>query len=397
MTVQLLTPTIIAKEAALQVDNHLVAAKCVSKQFVKEFKKIGDTVTFRKPVRYTSSDGPDMTSNISNTAEASDTLQISEHKAVALQIPIKDMTLTIEEFSKRHIRPAAIALANDVDTAILALYKDIYSSRGTPGTTPSAFSDLADVGQLMDEQAAERMGRKLIVDPAADWGLMDGLKGIFQPVIVKDIIEDAIIGRKAKFDILMDQNVATHTVGVATGTPLVDGGSQSGTSLLTNGWTASQTAILKQGDIFTIADVNAVNPITKVSTGQLQQFVVTADANSGAGLGAATFTISPTILATTDYQTVDALPANDAIITVLGTGGSTYKTSLALLENAFALVTVPFERPQSAVWWETQTYKGIHLTLSKGWDAVKFLETCRLDIQFGVKTCNPESACRMVG
>lgn len=396
MTTSLLTPDIIAKEAALQVDNHLVMAKCVSKQFVKEFVKIGDSVRFRKPVRYTSSDGPDMTNNISNVLENSGTIQIDNHKAVALQIPIKDMTLTIEEFSKRHLKPAGIALANDIDGALLDLFKDIYSARGTPGTTPSAFSDLADVGQLLDEQAAERMGRKLVVDPAADWGLQDGLKGIFQPVIVQDIIKDAILGRKANFDILMDQNVKTHTVGIATGTPLVKGASQSGTSLITQGWTASQTAILKDGDIFTIADVFAVNPITKQSTGALQQFVVTADANSD-GSTDSTLSISPTILATTDYQTVDALPADNAVITVLGTGGSSYKNSLAFLESAFALVTVPFERPQSAVWWETQTYKGINLTLSKDWDGIKYLETCRLDIQFGVKTCNPESACRMIG
>ena len=397
MSNTLLTPTIIAKEAALQVDNHLVMAKCVYREFVKEFKKIGDTVTFRKPVRYVSSDGPDMTSNISDVTENSDTLQISNHKSVAMQISTKDMTLTIEEFSKRHIKPAAIALANDIDGALLSLYKDIYNVAGTPGTTPSAFSDLADVGKLMDKQAADRFGRKLVVDPDADWGLMDGLKGIFQPVIVKDIIEDAIIGRKGKFDILMDQNVQTHTVGIATGTPLIDGASQTGASLVTKGWTNSQTGILKDGDIFTIADVYAVNPITKATQSYLQQFVVTADANSGASTGPATLSISPSILLTTAYQTVSALPADNAAITVLGTGGSTYQNSLGFLESAFALVTVPFSRPQSAHWWETYTYKGINTTLSKSWDGIKFLETTRLDVQFGVKTCNPESACRMVG
>ena len=393
----ILTPTIIAKEAAYQVHNHLVMAKCVYREFVNEFKKIGDSVTFRKPVRYTTSDGPDMTSNISTIVENSDTLSINTHKSIAFQPTTKEMTLSIEKFSERHIKPAAIAIANDIDSALLDLYKDVYNLAGTPGTTPSAFSDLADVGKLMDKFAVDRFGRKLIVDPDADWGLQDGLKGIFQPVIVKDIIEDAILGRKGKFDILMDQNVKTHTVGIGTGTPLVDGGSQSGASLVTNGWTASQTGIVKDGDVFTIADVYSVNPISKVSTGVLQQFVVTADANSGSGAGAATISVSPLMTATGDYQTIDSVPANDAAITLVGTGGTNYQNSLAFLDRAFALVTVPFQKPDSAVWWQTETYDGINITLSKGWDELKFLETCRLDIQFGVKTCNPELACRMVG
>ena len=36
--------------------------------------------------------------------------------------------------------------------------------------------------------------------------------------------------------------------GVATGTPLINGGSQSGQSIVSDGWTISQTGILKAGD-----------------------------------------------------------------------------------------------------------------------------------------------------
>lgn len=40
--------------------------------------------------------------------------------------------------------------------------------------------------------------------------------------------------------------------GVGTGTPLVDGASQTGTSIDTKGWTVSTTNILKRGDVFSL-------------------------------------------------------------------------------------------------------------------------------------------------
>jgi len=73
--------------------------------------------------------------------------------------------------------------------------------------------------------------------------------------------------------------------GAGGGTPLVDGGSQSGTSLNTDGWSASVTGVIKAGDCFTIANVDVL-------------FRATADANSGAGTGDTT--ISAVIMDYTD-------------------------------------------------------------------------------------------------
>lgn len=71
--------------------------------------------------------------------------------------------------------------------------------------------------------------------------------------------------------------------GVATGTPLVKGGSQTGNSLITDGWTVSQTGILKAGDYFQLG-----------SSGSSKLYKVLNDANSD-GSGDATFDIWPQI------------------------------------------------------------------------------------------------------
>lgn len=65
--------------------------------------------------------------------------------------------------------------------------------------------------------------------------------------------------------------------GIATGTPLVKGASQTGQSLITDGWTPSQTGILKAGDYMQIGD---------------RLYKVLSDTNSN-GSGEATFDIWP--------------------------------------------------------------------------------------------------------
>ena len=88
--------------------------------------------------------------------------------------------------------------------------------------------------------------------------------------------------------------------GVATGTPLVKGASQTGSSLITDGWTASQTGILKAGDYFQLG-----------TSSSSKLYKVLADANSD-GSGDATFDIFPSI---------NVAVANDATITVASPKG----------------------------------------------------------------------------
>lgn len=66
--------------------------------------------------------------------------------------------------------------------------------------------------------------------------------------------------------------------GVATGTPLINGASQSGTTIATDGWTANTTGILKAGDWIQIGN---------------HLYMVTQDADSGATTGPASLEIWP--------------------------------------------------------------------------------------------------------
>ena len=51
----------------------------------------------------------------------------------------QELTLTIDEYSERYIKPAAIALAQQVETDLCGLYSSVPNWVGTAGTTPATF------------------------------------------------------------------------------------------------------------------------------------------------------------------------------------------------------------------------------------------------------------------
>jgi hypothetical protein len=399
----LITPQVIAKEALMQLENNMVMGNNVHREYKKEFVKVGDTVNVRMPVDFTVTDGA--TRSNQDVVEKNSNVVVDKRKHVSWKFSTQDLTLTVEEYSQRYIKPAMIRLANQVDSDLCALYKKVYHTAGTAGTTPSTFAALGSAAQKMDEVAIPRDSRKLVLNPAAHWSLADGLKGLFNQKRVEDFVGEGYLGSLAGFDILDDQNIVSHTKGTATGTPLVNGGSQSVTyasltsgssfwqsSLITDGWTNSVTGILKAGDVFTIANVFAVNPISKQSTGQLQEFTVISDANSD-GSGNATITVSPPIISSGVFQTVSATPADNAAITVK----ASHAANLAFHKNAFALVMVPLELPDSAGFKARESYNGMSVRVVKDYDIDADEEIIRLDILYGTKAVDPRLAVRLLG
>jgi hypothetical protein len=138
MSNTLLTPSIIAKRALMVLRNNLVMGARVNRQYKNEFVKVGSTVTIRKPNRFTVSSGASL--DVQGLAEPSTSIVVNNQKHVDFTFSSVELTLTIEEFSKRYIDPAMEALANKVDFDLCALYKDVYNTVGTAGTTPSTFA-----------------------------------------------------------------------------------------------------------------------------------------------------------------------------------------------------------------------------------------------------------------
>ena len=408
----LITPSMIAKEALMQLENNLVFANKVHREYAKEFRGgQGASVAIRRPVKFQTTNGA--TASLQDVEEKSTNITVDQRKHVAWEFSTQDLTLSIEEYSERYIKPAAITLAQTVDRSIASLYSSVWNAVGTPGTTPANFSAVALAAQRLDEMAVEMSDRTLAVNPAAAYAIANNqttLNGVGD--VRKTAYEKAKVSEIANFEIYQSQNIVTHTVGTATGTPLVNGASQNvnyanavgnnwSQSLVTDGWTNSITNILRAGDVFTIAGVFAVNPVpgegAKQSLPYLQQFTVLANANSGASTGPATLTISPPIITSGPFQTVSAAPADNAAITVLGTGGAAIPQNMGFHKNAFALVTVPLDMPDGVAFKARESYNGLSMRVIKDYDFTNDTDRIRLDILYGVKAIYPDLACRLVG
>lgn len=406
-----LTADIIAKEATMILDNNLVMAKQVYRGYEEEYNNkvngysVGETVSIRKPTDFTVRSGSVAVSQ--DVVEGKTSMVIDQKFGIDFEFTSNDLTLRINELSERVIKPAMVQLANRVDRSLMNLYQQVPSWVGTPGQVINSYADFAKAPERLDEFAVPMSDRSAVLAPADHWALLGAQTGLYITDPAKSAYREGSLGKIGGVDTYMAQNVPTHTVGVATGTPLVNGAAQNVTydsvkntntqTLVTDGWTVSTEGIVKAGDVFTIAGVFAVNPVTKASLGFLKQFVVTADAASGATTGPATLTISPAIIASGAFQNVSAAPADNAAITVMGTGSTGYRQNMVFHKNAFALAMVPLEIPVASVGAARQSYNGTSVRIIPTYDGVNDVSKWRADILFGVKAIDPRLATRFSG
>jgi hypothetical protein len=299
-----------------------------------------------------------------------------------------------------------VRLANQVDADLQGLYNTVWNWVGTPGQTVNSFSDFTLGPQRLDEMAVPTDDRNSTLAPADWWATSVSLSNLTaQSGTAETALRKARLGMLGNVDTFMTQNVKTHTVGTKAGTPLVNGAAQQTTyalslntntqSLITDGWTAS-SAILKQGDVFTIANVFAVNPVTKATLPYLQQFVVNADISAD-GSGNATLNISPAMILTGAFQNISAAPADNAAITVNGTASTGYGQNMVFHKNAFALAMVPMEAPMGAINVSRKSFNGLNLRVVPYYNGSTDVSSWRLDLLYGFKAINPGFATRLSG
>jgi hypothetical protein len=389
----LLTSSIVTKESLVILANNMVMAGRVNRQFENQMgAKIGTQLTIRKPNKFVVTEGAGL--QVQDIIEPSTSITITNQSHVDFQFTEAALTLVVEEFRERYLKPAMEKLANRIDRGVLANIPNVYNEVGTPGQTPNAFSFIAQVAQRLDEEAAPQNDRTLVLNPKAYWAVTVGISTVY----VNSVAEPGFKGfipNIANFEIFMDQNIPSQVTGNYSGTPTVTGAGQTGSALVTGGWTASVTGLLNVGDVFTIAGVNAVNPESLATTGSLRNFVVTSATNSNSA-GSASIGIYPPITTTGAYQTVDASPASGAAITVIsGTANANLTKNIGFCKDAFGLVTVPLVMPDGVDFKAQEVYKGISLRTIRAYDVNNDVVPTRVDVLWGTATYYPELACRL--
>jgi hypothetical protein len=428
MSNNILTISMITQEALMVLENELTFSKGVYREYDDAFArtgaKIGNTLNVRRPARFLGTSGPNL--NVEDFYEGSTPVTLGNSASnpnpygdqfhVDTQFTTQDLTLSMDRFSDRLIKPAMAAIANRVDYLGLLMAKNSTANIvGTPGTIASSLRTYLDAQAYLDSEAAPRDGfRSVCIEPFTSSAIIDSLKGLFMPQSnISEQYRKGLMGRdSAGLDWKLDQNVISHTFGSWSGAGSTVSANTTGafTGSISSGWqststitltTAAQTLSLKQGDTITIANVFAVNPQNRQSYGKLRSFVVTSDV--AVGTGGASVTVSPAIITAGQFQNVVvAATSATAAVTPLNAGTTSVASAVSpqnilMHRNAFTLATADLEMPEGVHFAGRAASKesGLSVRIVRQYTINNDAIPTRMDVLFGWAPLYIELACRV--
>ena len=400
MSNSILTIDMITRKALEILENNLVLTRNVNRQyddsFAVEGAKIGSTLRIRLPDRALVTDGAAL--QVQDDNEQFTTLTVASQKHIGVNFTSAELTMQLDDFAERVLKPRISQLASSIDADVANAYKTIGNTVGTPGTTPSTSLVLLQAQQKLNENAAVMSPRYATVNPAANAGLVEGMKGLFNPTdTISKQFKNGMMGTGVLgFDeINMSQSIKQHTTGsrVATGNSVT-------TTVATQGATSIALTIgsaltVKAGDVFTVAGCFAVNPQTRESTGSLFQFVALADATAVST--AITVTVAPIYTSANALATVDSFPASGAAVVFVGAASSQYAQNLVYHKDAITFATADLLLPQGVDMAARAVHNGISLRVVRQYDINNDRMPCRIDVLYGFNTIRPQMGCRIWG
>ena len=400
MANSILTIDMITRKSLEILENSLVITRNVNRQYDDSFAvqgaKIGSTLRIRLPDRALVTDGAAL--QVQDDQEQFTTLTVSSQKHIGVNFTTAELTMQLDDFAERVLKPRISQLASSIDADVANSFKNVFQSVGTPGTTPGTSLVLLQAQQKLNEAAAVMNPRYATVNPAANAALVEGMKGLFNPTSTisrqfkNGMMGEGILGLD---EVNMSQSIKQFTTGSRTGAHTVTTtvSSQGATTIAITG---TGTQVIKQGDVFTIANVYAVNPQTRESTGSLQQFVATADATAVGG--AYTVSVSPAIYtASQALATVDSFPQSSAVVTFLGSASTQYPQNLVYHRDAISFATADLLMPQGVDMASRQVHNGISMRIVRQYDINNDRLPCRIDVLYGFSVIRPQMAVRLWG
>ena len=400
----LLTSSVIMKESLRILKNELTFTRGVNREYDEKFgvtgAKVGATINARKPPRYVGRTGQAL--QVEASTETYVPITLDTQFGVDISFSSADLTLHIDEFADRFLKPAMATVANKVDYDGLQLFKDVNNFAGTAGVLNGGSATSTQVQQTilaarrkMTENGVPYNPRNIVVDPNSSANIVSGLTNLFNPsgtiskIFTNGALGDGVLG----FNFAEDANVASFTPQAAGSLTAISAVPASGATSLAVTTTAGT---VPRGTVFTVAGVYAINPQSRQSTGSLMQFVVTADTvvtTSG------TLPIYPAYIFSGQFATCTGTPTSTAAITVLSgaVGAGPYSQNLAYHKDAFTLASADLLLPGGVDMAERDNFDGISMRMVRQYDINSDNFPVRFDVLYGWKTIYPELAVRITG
>ncbi len=399
---QFITTQLVSNTALAMFANNSPFVMTGSRIYQDDFQnsgyKIGDTLQVRRQNQFIVGDGA--TAVPQDIIETVENIVIQHQYHALIAYTVQDLTLRIEDFSRMFIQPAIQTIVTQMERDICAdAEQELYLFQGAAGTPINSFNTVDLAGAKLLEQGVNIASDAYLAMTVRDGSsLKSALLNNFTPVFNEEIVRQSAIGHLSYFDIFQSQNIVKHVAGAGPllhpGDALtVNGAVSSGNTIVLAGATAGVTNYFLPGDLISIAGVNSVNPLSRKSTGQNMQFVITQAANSSGG-GAVTITVSPSIISATSspLQNVDVPVPNGAAVTMV----PSYNVNVAYPARALDIVCPPLYKlqvPYSSVAVDPET--GLSLAVTQTGDILGYQNLMRIDILCGFKW-HPQYAVKLL-
>lgn len=355
----ILTPDIIAKEALMQLESNLVMAGLVHRDYSKEFVNVGDTITIKKPAKFVAKNFLGQTED-QELSEGKTTVKMDRYRDITVPITSKEMTLDISDFSEQVVKPAMSAIAEAVDSDILAVGIQNAGNKVSISSTP-VIKDLANIGKALDKKKAPRDSlRNLVlgVDALYKYNTLTEFTDLSASGS-SEALRDAVIGKAYTMNTYMSQNVpASSAETVGTITALKVTGTKGGQEL-------AATNVTPATGKFAVGDKIIING-----------YIYTVSEAVTATSGSATVKVDEKLVETISTA-VDAMPI-------------TKEHSLGFHRNGLALVTRELELPAGAGKASIASANGLSVRVVYGYDQDTKTDRISFDIIYGVKDLNDD-------
>lgn len=364
------------------------------KEFGKNGEKIGSTLRIRLPNDYTTNSGPAI--SVQDTAEVQTVLTMADQENIAVSFTTADLLLSMDDFSERILLPMMNNLAGKVAVNIMNANAlsicNMNANLDNNGVllTPNDGTYL-DAKASMAINSTPPSMQKIINDPRTEARVVTSLAGLLNPAsAISDQYYEGVMYKALGATWYSDQTVLKNTTGTAT-TATVSGANQTGPILTISALSGTALA----GDIWSIAGVNATNMVTKQSTGEVRQFVITVAAANGD----TTLNIFPSIIPAVggqpvQYQTVDTSPADGAVLTPYLAASTTYRNNFRYSPQAITMATGDLPLPANKV-TARHKYDNVSMRMARDWMVGTDQEITRVDVLFGSLTVRPQWGSRV--
>lgn len=359
----------------------------------------GDTVRIKIPPRGRVFSGSQFAGGgaATDSQELSVNLTLNQQHHIGLQFGAKEKLLDLTDFRERILRPQMQTLSSVVEAEMLLIAKNgVGNLVGSPGSVPTTMKTYAQARAKLQAFLTPPGDRSVCFSSDANTELVDSSRQLFHAgkQIERGFLRGSI-GEAQGAMFYEHQSVPTHTNGTQVTGFTVSSVGSDGTTLnlagLTNG------ATLTKGTVFTIANIYAVHPLTGTPypavTGNLQQFVITADLTVSGTTG--TVSIYPAIRASAPNKTVSAAPGGGAVCTLVGSANTAYRQNIMFHKDAFTAAFAPLPVLASCEGYTARLPNGVSVRVMTFGDGNNDYERTRIDVLWGMSTVRGEHACRI--